>query len=89
MSGLDKTVILVTNLDRPAIEAKLAAVRKAALAKDLPDLASLFIGVEGMPRAQIESKVRNAVKWLADKPGLGDISAQLQLVEVNLPNLKE
>jgi hypothetical protein len=89
MSGLDKTVILVTNLDRPAIEAKLAEVRKAALAKDLPDLASLFIGVEGMPRAQIEAKVRNAVRWLADKPGLGHLSAQLQLVEVNLPNLKE
>jgi len=89
MSGLDKTVVLITNLDRPAIEAKLAEVRKAALAKDLPDLASLFIGVEGMPRAQIESRVRNAVKWLADKPGLGQISAQLQLVEVNLPNLKE
>lgn len=89
MSGLDKTVVLVTNLDRAAIEAKLADVRKAALAKDLPDLASLFIGVEGMPRAQIESRVRNAVKWLADKPGFGNISAQLQLVEVNLPNLKE
>jgi len=89
MSGLDKTVVLVTNLDRAAIEAKLARVREAALAKDLPDLASLFIGVEGMPRVQIESNVRNAVRWLADKPGLGHISAQLQLVEVNLPNLKE
>ena len=89
MSAHDRTVILVTNLDRPAIEAKLAKVREEALAKDLPDLASLFIGVEGMPRTQIESKVRNAVRWLADKPGLGNIAAQLELVEMNLPNLKE
>jgi len=89
MSGHDRTIVLVTNLNRPAIEAKLAEIHKAALAKDLPDLASLFIGVDGMPRAQIESKVRNALKWLADKPGLGHIAAQLELVEVNLPNLKE
>ena len=28
----------------------------------------MFDGVEGMPRAQIEAKVKNALKWLADKP---------------------
>ena len=84
----DKTIKLVTNLDRTAIEAKLEQVRVAAQAKNLGELAMLFTGVEGMPRAQIEQRIRNALKWLADKPEHKGMSALLELVEINLPNLK-
>jgi hypothetical protein len=84
----EKTIKLVLNLNRPAIEAKLAETRAAAAAKNLPELASLFVGIEGMPRAQIEQRVKNALKWVAGKPGLGSIAANLELIEVNLPNLK-
>ena len=84
----DKTVRMVTNLDRPAIEGKLADVRKQAQAGNLTELASMFAGVEGMPRAQIEQKVKNALKWLADKPQYNRIASQLELVGLNLPNLK-
>lgn len=86
--GDDRTMKLVTNLDRPAIEAKLAQLHAAATAKGLSDLARLFIGVEGMPRAQIETRVRNAQHWLAGKPEYGEIAALLDLVEMNLKNLK-
>jgi hypothetical protein len=88
MSSHDKTLKLVTNLDRAAIEARLAEVRGAAQAKNLGDLAAMFNGVEGMPRTQIEERVRNALKWLGGKPEHKEISAQLELVEINLPNLK-
>jgi hypothetical protein len=88
MSSEDKTVRLVRNLDRGAIEAKLADVRKAAQSSNLADLASMFAGVEGMPRAQMQERVSSALKWLADKPEHEKISAQLELVELNLPNLK-
>ncbi len=84
----EKTIKLVLNLNRAAIEAKLAEMRTAAEAKNLPELASLFVGIEGMPRAQIEQRVKNALKWVAGKPGLGNIAANLELIEVNLPNLK-
>lgn len=84
----DKTMKLVTNLERPAIEAKLLQVNAAAKAKGLAELAQLFHGVEGMPRAQIETRVRNAQKWLAGKAEHGDIAALLDLVEINLKNLK-
>jgi hypothetical protein len=84
----DKTMKLVTNLDRPEIEAKLAQLHAAAKGKGLADLAQLFSGVEGMPKAQIETRVRNAQKWLAGKAEHGDISALLDLVEMNLKNLK-
>ncbi|HEX7219614.1 MAG TPA: hypothetical protein VF280_10390 [Burkholderiales bacterium] len=88
MGDEEKTMKLVTNLDRKAIEAKLAQVRTDALSANLKELADMFNGVEGMPRAQIEQKVKNAIKWLADKPQLNRIASQLELVGLNLPNLK-
>ena len=84
----DKTMKIVTNLDRTAIEKKLGEVRAAAQAKGLGDLAGMFAGIEGAPRAQLEQKVGNALKWLADKPEHIALSSQLELVELNLPNLK-
>jgi len=84
----EKTLKLVTNLDRKAIEAKLAQVRADAQASNLKELADLFNGVEGMPRAQMEQKVKNALKWLADKPQHNRIASQLELVGINLHNLK-
>jgi ATP phosphoribosyltransferase len=84
----EKTLKLVTNLDRKAIEAKLAQVRADAQSSNLKELADLFNGVEGMPRAQIEQKVKNALKWLADKPQHNRIASQLELVGINLHNLK-
>lgn len=84
----DKTMKLVTNLDRPAIEGKLGQLHAAAKSKGLADLAQLFSGVEGMPKAAIEQRVHNAQKWLAGKSEHGDIAALLDLVEMNLKNLK-
>ena len=88
MSDEEKTMRLVTNLDRKAIQAKLAQVRSEAQSANLKELADMFNGIEGMPRAQIEQKVKNALKWLADKPQHNRISSQLELVGLNLPNLK-
>ena len=84
----DKTVRMVTNLDRAAVEGKLAEVRNAAQSAKLTELASMFQGVEGMPKAQIEQRVKNAMKWLADKPQHNRIATDLELVEMNLKNLK-
>ena len=87
-SESEKTMKLVTNLDRKAIEAKLAEARAAAQGANLKELADMFSGIEGMPRAQIESKVKNALKWLADKPQHNRIASTLELVGLNLQNLK-
>jgi hypothetical protein len=87
-SDSEKTMKLVTNLDRKAIEAKLGEVRSEAQSANLKELADMFNGVEGMPRAQIEQKVKNALKWLADKPQHNRITSQLDLIGLNLHNLK-
>jgi hypothetical protein len=88
MAEDDKTVRMVTNLDRKAIEGKLADVRKAAQAEKLNELVSMLQGVEAMPKGQIEMRVRNALLWLADKPQHQRITVDLELVELNLKNLK-
>jgi hypothetical protein len=84
----DKTLKMVINLDRPALEARIAEVRKLAQASNLGELAAMFNGIEGMPRAQIETQVKNALKWLKGKPEHEGMQARLELVELNLPNLK-
>jgi hypothetical protein len=88
MSSHEKTLKLVTNLDRGAVEGRLAEVRKSAEAKNLAELASMFSGIEGMPRTQMETRVKNAIRWLLDKPDHQGLLAQLELIELNLPNLK-
>jgi hypothetical protein len=84
----EKTLKLVTNLDRAAVEGRIADVRKAAQAGNLGELATLLTGIEGMPRAQMEARVRSALKLLADKLDHKSLFAQLELIELNLPNLK-
>jgi len=84
----DKTLKLVTNLDRGAIEGRLGELRKAAQSSNLAELAAMFAGVEGMPRAEMEKRVRSALKWLADKPQHNNLRGELELLELNLPNLK-
>ena len=84
----DKTMKLVTNLDRGGVEGRLGELRKAAQSSNLAELAAMFAGIEGMPRAEMEKRVRSALKWLADKPQHNNLRGQLEIVELNLPNLK-
>ncbi|MFY9315615.1 MAG: hypothetical protein WAO95_08655 [Burkholderiales bacterium] len=84
----EPTMKLVTNLDRAAIEAKLREAAADAQAAGLGDLAKMFVGIEGAPKAQIEQRVNNASKWLADKPQHVKLAATLDLVGMNLKNLK-
>ena len=84
----DKTMKLVTNLDRGGIEGRLGELRKSAQSSNLAELAAMFAGIEGMPRAEMEKRVRNALKWLADKPQHNNLRGQLEIIELNLPNLK-
>ena len=84
----EKTLKLVTNLDRSGIEQRLLAVRSAAQSANLADVVGFLNGIEGKPRAQMEAQVKSALKSLRDKPQHQGLSAQLELVELNLPNLK-
>ena len=88
MATHEKTLKLVTNLDRAGIEQRLAAVRNAAQAANLGELVGLLNGIEGKPRAQMEAQVKSAIKLLSTDAEHQGLMAQLELVEINLPNLK-
>lgn len=88
MSSHDKTLKLVTNLKRDGIEKRLREARGAAQKAGLPDVAALLVGIEGADKAQIEQKVKEALKSLSGRSGHSGISELLELVEMNLPNLK-
>jgi len=83
-----KTLKIVTNLDRNGIESRIAEVRNAARSRNLSEVASALTDIEGMARAQLEARVRSALKLLDARSEHKDLSAHLELVELNLPNLK-
>lgn len=88
MATHEKTLKLVTNLDRAGIEQRLAAVRNAAQSAGLAEVVGLLNGIEGKPRAQMETQVKGAIKLLSTNAEQQGLMAQLELVEINLPNLK-
>ena len=88
MASENETLRWPTNLDRAGIEARLAQVRKAAEAAGLPYVAGLFASVETMTPADLGASVVAALTWLQDKPDQRAVTAQLEMVAMNLKNLK-
>jgi len=88
MSSHEQTLKLVTNLDRAAIESRLAGIRDAAQSAGLAEVAQTLGVAPGAPREALAAALRAALKSLADKPEHKSLAAQLELLEINLPNLK-
>ncbi len=83
----DKTVELVTNLDRAAVHALLAQISAEASAKDLEDLVTLLGDYASMNRAELGKRVSLCLEYLSASPEHQAIFSKLELVELNLPNL--
>lgn len=86
MVDLDKTFEFATNLDRPAVEAKLEEVRVAADSLLLADVAKELTGVAGLSREEMGKRIAAALGALEDS-GQKRLIALLELAEINLPNL--
>ena len=83
-----ETLRYPTNLDRAAIEERLAEVRGVAATQGLSYIESLFAGLEKMTPGQIGTSVVAALTWLQDKPQHRPLTMQLEMVAMNLKNLK-
>ena len=88
MAREDETLRWPTNLDRAAIESRLVEVREAARGQGLAHLVALFEKVESMAAAQIGTNVVAALTWLQDKPAHRPLTVQLEMVAMNLKNLR-
>ena len=84
MSKEYETLRWPTNLDRAGIEQRLVPVRDAGI----EELTRRFTGLEKMTPAQLGSAVVTALSWIQDKPQHRDIAMQLEMVAMNLKNLK-
>ncbi len=84
----EETLRWPTNLDRHAIEQRLAQARATAEKQGWADLVPLLSDVEGKPAAEIAKKVMKALDWLQSQPEHRAFALQLQMVALNLKNLK-
>lgn len=88
MAHEEETLRWPTKLDRAAIDKRLAEVRDAAREKQLEVLVSLFTESEDMTAAKLAANVISALSWLQQNPEHRDITMQLEMVALNLKNLK-
>ena len=85
MSNEYETLRWPTNLDRAGIEKRLVEVRDAGV----KELAGFFSGLEKMTAAQLGAAVVSALSWIQGKPEHRSLSTQLEMVAMNLKNLKK
>ncbi len=84
----EETLRWPTNLDRPAIEPRLIQARATAEKQGWTEVAALLAGVEAKSPAEIAKSVMAALDWLQRQPELRAFTLQLQMVALNLKNLK-
>jgi len=77
-----------TNLNRAAIELRLVQVRDYALANGLPELAARFESLAALSAAQLGAAVLGALNSLQKSPQHRQATTQLEMVAMNLKNLK-
>ena len=88
MSSENETLRWPTNLDRAAIEKRLAHVRGVAEKDGLAEVAGLLKDIEGKPPAHIAKAVMACLDWLEGKSELRAVTQQLEMVALNLKNLR-
>jgi hypothetical protein len=84
----EETLRWPTNLDRAGIEQRLVQVREAALAAGYADIAKLLEEPNRMSAAQLGASVVAALTLVQDKSDQAPIARQLEMVALNLKNLK-
>jgi len=84
----DRTMQIVTNLDRAGIEKKLGEARQVAEAFSLDDAKGVLSDVSGKSAAELQEIIDRAVSGIIGKPEYGRLQDLLELVELNLKNLK-
>ena len=84
----EETIRWPTKLDRAAIEKRLIEARKTAEQEGWTEVATLLAGVESRSPAEIAKAVTGALDWLQRQPELRAFALQLQMIALNLKNLK-
>ena len=84
----DETLRWPINLDRAAIEQRLIKARLTAEKQGWTEVAALLAGIESKSAAEIAKAVMASLNWLQRQPELRSFTLQLEMVALNLKNLK-
>lgn len=83
----DTTLKIFTNLDRPAIEAKLRDLKFQAGSRGLRDVSGLLEGAEGKDRDELEAVLDACLEIIRPLPESQRLVAELEMLQLNLVNL--
>lgn len=88
MTNENETLRWPTNLDHAAIVERLVKLREGSRGAGLADFAARFDGIESLAPGQIGAKVIGALTWVQEKAEYRSYATQLEMIAVNLKNLK-
>ena len=88
MTSENETLRWPTNLDRAAINQRLINARTVAERDGMTEVATLLANIENETPAHIAKGVMAALDWLEGKSELRAYTLQLEMVALNLKNLK-
>lgn len=88
MSSDNETLRWPTNLNRAAINQRLIHARTVAERDGLAEIARLLVNIENETPAHIAKAVMASLDWLEGKSELRAFTLQLEMVALNLKNLK-
>ena len=86
--AFEETLRWPTNLDRAAINQRLIQARTTAAKDGLAEVAKLLLDVENQAPAHVAKAVMASLAWLQGKSELRQFTLQLEMVALNLKNLK-
>ncbi len=85
--SFDSTMKFSTTMNRAEIEAMLGDCCTFAAAADLPDVAKLLTGVQGLPQGELQKRIYGCLERLGGKDEYALLIDKLDMLYLNLPNL--
>lgn len=85
--SFDSTMKFSTTMNRAEIEAMLGDCRTFASAADLPEVATLLTGVEGLAQKDMQTRIYGCLERLGGKDEYALLIDKLDMLYLNLPNL--
>jgi hypothetical protein len=84
----NETLRWPTNLDHAAIVERLVRMRGEAEAAGVTEVVRRLEGIESLPAGKLGAKVIAALTWLQEKADYRPYATQLEMIAVNLKNLR-
>ena len=86
--SFDTTMIFSTTMNRTEIETMLGECRSFGVAAELPAVAKLLTGINGLASAEMGRRIMSCLEQLGGKDEYALLIDKLDMLLLNLPNLQ-